>query len=173
MQLPKDLDLAMRYLQQIIRNGQTEIYLSAVNEVVDSLIQYLKKHSSEYDKESITGVRDALQEMINWTDTKVIDNLMTFNNQPTSSRSFTSDNSEGVSKLSALEQALLTKKSEETSAERSSSCSDSGVDAENTTPTKSDTPKFSFNSSNGSPPDDTLTDLLHQLQIRFVYSDLQ
>lgn len=166
MQLPKDLELSMRYLQEIIRNGKSEMYFSAMNEVIDSLISFLKVSVAEYDKEAAAKVNNAMQELIKWIDDHVIGNLMS--QKPSSSQIY--DNSEGLAKLTALEQALIMKKpqlSEDNSADRSSSCSDSGVDAENTTPTESKKSKQFFNSNDSNfETDDTLSDLLQQLQLR-------
>jgi hypothetical protein len=179
MQLPKDLELAMRYLQEIIRNHQTNMYLSSMNEMTDSLINYLKKSGSQYDNNSISDIRDSFQGIICWIDNQIIDLYISHSSEPSSSiKNY--EISTGLEKLANLEKTLLRKRSEredskvlveepDSGDERSSSCSDSGVDAENITPSKKNEPNYLFTTSNGSNAgDDTLSDLLQQLQLRKI-----
>uniref|UniRef100_A0A914YSP5 Uncharacterized protein n=1 Tax=Panagrolaimus superbus TaxID=310955 RepID=A0A914YSP5_9BILA len=168
----------MRYLQEIIRNHQTNMYLSSLNEMIDSLINYLRKSGTQYDNDSISDIREALQTIICWIDNQIINIYIPC--EPCSSKN-NYDSAIGLEKLSVLEKSLLQKRSEreiskvlveepDSSDERSSSCSDSGVDAENITPTRKGDPNYSFTSSNGSSlgGEDTLADLLQQLQLRKI-----
>ena len=144
--------------------------------MIDSLISYLKKSGAQYNNESISDIRDSLQAVISWVDNQIIDQFIPHSHEPSSSIN-EYESVIGLEKLSSLERSLLQKKlkaeesnvviEEPDSDGRSSSCSDSGVDAENLTPTRKNDPNNSFTSSNGSNSgDDTLTDLLQQLQLR-------
>ena len=49
MKLPKDLELALRYLLEVVRAGKVEMYVGSSSALVDAVIKYLKdaKESNE------------------------------------------------------------------------------------------------------------------------------
>uniref|UniRef100_A0A7E4UPS7 Ras-GEF domain-containing protein n=1 Tax=Panagrellus redivivus TaxID=6233 RepID=A0A7E4UPS7_PANRE len=170
MQLPKNLELTMRYLQEVIRNGQIEMYYTSLNEMIDALISYLKTSPSIYSADATLDIRSALEELIDFVDGHIIDNFVSHSEPCSSNRYGASDSNFGLLKLQKLENALMDKQKDteclQSKKGRLSPCSDSGVDAEHTTPTSKDS-NFSFASSDNS-ADDTLTDLLQQLQLRKI-----
>ncbi|KAH7719465.1 rap guanine nucleotide exchange factor 1 [Aphelenchoides avenae] len=180
MKLPKDLEISLRYLQEVIRAGRSEMYIGSSSALLDALLQYMKLSRGDDD----TRIKEALQAVLKWIDEQVVERQHSSVDADSSISSNVSIDSSsesfGVTCVRNLENCLLNRP---TVSDASESNSDSGYQSSDAKQRESRTSEsdmsggekdadaayqFTNTSTSSAETDDSLGQLLQQLRLRKI-----
>uniref|UniRef100_A0A914C1R6 Uncharacterized protein n=1 Tax=Acrobeloides nanus TaxID=290746 RepID=A0A914C1R6_9BILA len=195
MKLPKDLELALRYLLEVVRAGKVEMYVGSSSALTDAVMKYIKdakELNEEAVKEALFSALkwtddevEALFSALKWTDDEVVEHCLS-TIQPNIAKENGHGSSRGVELLHNLENSLLTKFDSSSTNNHEHDCSstdtylsgsggmsppsteDSGIEDTKDYTSNGSTTSSNNSYHNGSPNDDGLCELLRQLQLRKI-----